>query len=73
MSGAVIIGAGPGIGLAVARRFAREGLPVALVARTRATVDAVAAAVATAGVRVVALTADVTDEAALRAALDTAA
>ncbi|MDT7661823.1 MAG: hypothetical protein QOD04_1379, partial [Pseudonocardiales bacterium] len=30
-------------------------------------------AVATAGVRVVALTADVTDEAALRAALDTAA
>ncbi|MDT7566352.1 MAG: hypothetical protein QOG76_4976 [Pseudonocardiales bacterium] len=73
MSGAVIIGAGPGIGLAVARRFAREGLPVALVARTRATGDAVAAAVAPAGVRVVALTADVTDEAALRAALDTAA
>ncbi|MCP9981068.1 SDR family NAD(P)-dependent oxidoreductase [Actinomadura madurae] len=33
MAGAVIIGAGPGIGRAVARRFAREGLPVGLVAR----------------------------------------
>jgi short-subunit dehydrogenase len=34
MPGAVIIGAGPGIGEAVARRFAREGLSIALVART---------------------------------------
>ncbi|MER5324566.1 SDR family NAD(P)-dependent oxidoreductase [Streptosporangium roseum] len=73
MSGAVIIGAGPGIGRSVALRFAREGLPVALVARTGETVEAVAGAVAPLGVRVAALTADSTDETALRAALDTAA
>ena len=30
MAGAVIIGAGPGIGTAVARRFARAGMPVPL-------------------------------------------
>ncbi|MCO1653738.1 SDR family NAD(P)-dependent oxidoreductase [Pseudonocardia humida] len=35
MAGAVVVGVGPGIGRAVARRFAREGLPVALVARRR--------------------------------------
>ncbi|MGY4919474.1 SDR family NAD(P)-dependent oxidoreductase [Streptomyces sp. 900116325] len=73
MAGAVIIGAGPGIGQAVARRFAREGLPVALVARTERTVRVAAEAVASFGVRAVALTADSTDETALRAALDSAA
>ncbi|MFI5484889.1 MULTISPECIES: SDR family NAD(P)-dependent oxidoreductase [Micromonospora] len=73
MAGAVIIGAGPGIGRAVALRFAREGLPVALLARTGATVRAAAEAVAALGVRAVPLTADSTDETALRAALDAAA
>ncbi|MBE1492464.1 SDR family NAD(P)-dependent oxidoreductase [Plantactinospora soyae] len=73
MSGAVVIGVGPGIGRSVALRFAREGLPVALVARTTAGVRAVAEEVAALGVRVVALTADSTEESALRAALDTAA
>lgn len=72
MSGAVIIGVGPGIGRSVALRFAREGLPVALVARTDAAVRAVAEAIGPLGVRVVSLTADSTDETALRAALDTA-
>lgn len=72
MSGAVIIGAGPGIGRSVALRFAREGLPIALVARTPATVEGVADAVAPFGVPVVGLTADSTDEAELRSALDAA-
>ncbi|WP_337918538.1 SDR family NAD(P)-dependent oxidoreductase [Actinopolymorpha pittospori] len=72
MSGAVVIGAGPGIGQSVARRFAREGLPVALVARTEATLDAAVRGVAASGVRVIPLVADSTDEIALRAALDTA-
>jgi NAD(P)-dependent dehydrogenase (short-subunit alcohol dehydrogenase family) len=60
--GAVIIGAGPGIGRSVARRFAREGLPIALIARTAVTID----------VPAVTLTADAADENALRAALDAA-
>jgi NAD(P)-dependent dehydrogenase (short-subunit alcohol dehydrogenase family) len=72
MSGAVIIGAGPGIGRSVARRFAREGLPVALIARSAATVEGVAEAVAGQGVPVVPLVADSSDEEALRSALDTA-
>ncbi|MEU6037570.1 SDR family NAD(P)-dependent oxidoreductase [Actinomadura sp. NPDC047616] len=63
---AVVLGAGPGIGRSVARRFAREGLPVAVVARSERTLREVADA------GMVALAADVTDEAALRAVLDRA-
>jgi NAD(P)-dependent dehydrogenase (short-subunit alcohol dehydrogenase family) len=65
-----MIGAGPGIGGAVARRFAGEGLPVALIARTAKTVHAVAEVLEPYGVATLALTADVADEAALVAALD---
>ncbi|GGS71840.1 oxidoreductase [Planobispora rosea] len=73
MSGAVIIGAGPGIGQAVARRFAAEGLPITLIARSGRTLRAAAEAVAPSGVPVVALEADSTDQAGLNAALDRAA
>jgi NAD(P)-dependent dehydrogenase (short-subunit alcohol dehydrogenase family) len=73
MPGAVIIGAGPGIGRSVALRFARESMPVALIARSEKTVRDTAKAVSPLGVPVACLTADSTDEAALRAALDTAA
>ncbi|RKS78731.1 NADP-dependent 3-hydroxy acid dehydrogenase YdfG [Actinomadura pelletieri DSM 43383] len=73
MPGAVVIGAGPGIGRSVALRFAREGLPVAVIARTSRTVQAVADDVAALGVKVVPLKADSADEVSLRAALDTAA
>ncbi|MFF6983703.1 SDR family NAD(P)-dependent oxidoreductase [Streptomyces sp. NPDC008343] len=76
MPGVVVIGAGPGIGSAVARRFAREGMTIALIARTVKTVETAAETVAEAaapGARVVALTADSADEKALRAALDSAA
>jgi NAD(P)-dependent dehydrogenase (short-subunit alcohol dehydrogenase family) len=72
MAGAVVIGAGPGIGRAVALRFAREGLPVAVVARTAATVEPVAKEVEAAGAAAFALTADVADADALREALDAA-
>ncbi|SNR28577.1 SDR family NAD(P)-dependent oxidoreductase [Actinomadura mexicana] len=72
MPGAVVIGAGPGIGRSVARRFAREGLPTGLIARTAATVADAAEAVSAFGAPVIALTADVADETALRAALDAA-
>jgi NAD(P)-dependent dehydrogenase (short-subunit alcohol dehydrogenase family) len=72
MSGAIVIGAGPGIGTSVARRFAREGMPVTVVARSRATVDAALAVLAAAPAGALGLTADVIDEPALRAALDEA-
>lgn len=70
MDTAVVIGAGPGIGRAVAARLAKEGLPVAVIARSAATVEAVAASLPG---RALPLTADVADEAGLRAALDVAA
>jgi NAD(P)-dependent dehydrogenase (short-subunit alcohol dehydrogenase family) len=40
---AVIAGVGPGLGASVARRFAREGLDVALLARTESFLDGLAA------------------------------
>jgi NAD(P)-dependent dehydrogenase (short-subunit alcohol dehydrogenase family) len=70
MPGVIVIGAGPGIGLSIAKRFAREGLPVGVIARSRAKVDAALAALADAGVETHAATADAADEGALRAALD---
>ncbi|MFG3439269.1 SDR family NAD(P)-dependent oxidoreductase [Nonomuraea sp. NPDC047897] len=72
MSSAVIIGAGPGIGQAVARRLAREGLAITLIARSGRTLRAVAEAVDPLGVPVVMTEADSTDQAALNAALDQA-
>lgn len=62
-----MIGAGPGIGAAVARRFARAGLNVGLIARSETTVKAVAEGITG---DVLPLTADSTDEAGLRVALD---
>jgi NAD(P)-dependent dehydrogenase (short-subunit alcohol dehydrogenase family) len=70
MPGAIVIGAGPGIGTSVALRMAHEGLAVSVLARSRATVDA--ALVALRGAVALGLTADVTDEDALRTALDQA-
>ncbi|NUS26999.1 MAG: SDR family NAD(P)-dependent oxidoreductase [Streptomyces sp.] len=71
MTSAVVIGAGPGIGLAVARRFAREGFDLALIARSEETVATAVERLD--GVRALPLIADSGDETALRAALDTAA
>jgi len=68
MTGAIIIGAGPGIGTSVARRLAREGLAVGVIARSDATADAVLFALS--DVDALGVTADVTNEVALRAALD---
>lgn len=42
---AIVIGAGPGLGAAVARRFAREGFTVGVVARQRETVEPTAQAI----------------------------
>jgi short-subunit dehydrogenase len=70
MAGAVIIGVGPGIGTAVARRFAAARMPLGLIARTAATLDAARAAVAASGVTVAGATADAGRDDQLTAALD---
>lgn len=70
MPGAIIIGAGPGIGVSVARRFARAGFPIGVVARSHPTVDAAVAALAENNVDTHGATADAADESSLRAALD---
>ncbi len=70
MAGVIIVGAGPGLGLSVARRFARDGHPVGLIARARSTVEAALADLAGSGVSLDGATADVASEPAIRAALD---
>jgi NAD(P)-dependent dehydrogenase (short-subunit alcohol dehydrogenase family) len=66
----VVVAAGPGLGRAVALRFAREGAAVGLVARSADKLGELVTEVSTAGARAVATAAaDVGDEAALRGAL----
>lgn len=68
-----IVGAGPGLGAAVARRFAREGFSIALIARDQPKLDALAASLGESGVDAHGYAADVRDGAALEAALARAA
>lgn len=56
-----IVGAGPGLGLAIARRFGREGFAVALLARTRQKLDTLVAELAAEGVTAAGFTADILD------------
>jgi len=65
----IVAAAGPGVGLAVARRFARDGHPVALIARRPQALDAMVAEIAATGGMARAFAADVTDWPALRGAL----
>jgi NADP-dependent 3-hydroxy acid dehydrogenase YdfG len=68
-----IIGAGPGLGAAVARRFGREGFAIALVSRTRSKLDALAGELTASGLTVRGYAADVREPAELEAALERAA
>lgn len=73
MTTIAIVGAGAGLGGAVARRFGREGFDVALLSRTREHVDALATDLGDEGVNARGFAADVTDPASLSAALESAA
>ncbi|OLT51728.1 SDR family NAD(P)-dependent oxidoreductase [Cellulosimicrobium sp. CUA-896] len=73
MTTLAIVGAGPGLGLAVARRFGREGFSVALIARDAAHLEDLAARLRAEGVTAAGFVADARDRAALRGALDAAA
>ncbi len=66
----IVVGAGPGIGTAVARRFAAAGYAVGAIARSAKTVAAAAAACKEYGVTTVTATANAADEHALGNAID---
>ncbi len=63
-----IVGVGPGLGASLARRFAREGFALALLARRAESLAPVRAELEPAGTRVLALPTDGTQPAAVQAA-----
>lgn len=67
---AAILGVGPGLGAAVARRFAREGFAVALMARREESVADVGEEIESAGGTALTVSADATDPASVAAAFD---
>ena len=68
-----IIGAGPGLGAAVARRFGREGFSIALIARDQSKLDAMVAELGVGGVTATGFAADVLLPSSLEDALARAA
>jgi NADP-dependent 3-hydroxy acid dehydrogenase YdfG len=65
----MIIGAGPGIGQAVARKFGSEGWRIALAGRNPARVDKLTADLTAQGYQATGIAVDATDPVALRAAI----
>jgi NAD(P)-dependent dehydrogenase (short-subunit alcohol dehydrogenase family) len=73
VSSIAIVGAGPGMGLAIARTFGTRGFDVALIARNRAKLDDLVAQLVADGITAAAFPADVLDRDALTQALKDAA
>jgi short-subunit dehydrogenase len=65
----IIVGAGPNVGAAIARRFGREGMPVGLVSRNREKLEHLAEDLAQAGVTAALAPADIRDATALSSAI----
>ena len=70
MTTIAIIGAGKGLGAAVARRFGREGFAVGLISRHQGRLDALAAELEQDGVQAQGFVADVRDPESIAAALE---
>src|SRR5258705_10239945 len=68
-----IVGAGPGVGLAVAERFGRDGFKVALISRNPDTLSQLEARLSAVDAEASSFPADVLDRTALAGALETAA
>ncbi|MGN6577889.1 MAG: SDR family oxidoreductase [Nocardioides sp.] len=66
----VIVGAGPGLGAAVARRYGRAGYDVALLARNAQQLDELGSALQAEGITAGWSAVDVTDDEALRVAIE---
>ncbi|ROQ38702.1 short subunit dehydrogenase [Frondihabitans sp. PhB188] len=73
MTTMAIIGAGPGLGLTVARRFGREGFSIALISRHQGRLDELAATLEGEGITARGFTANVRDQESLQGALEAAA
>jgi NADP-dependent 3-hydroxy acid dehydrogenase YdfG len=69
----VIVGAGPNLGAAVARRFGREGFSVGLVSRNQARLVELAAELESEGITAAGAAADIRDSDALTAAIESLA
>src|SRR5437763_17001591 len=65
---AVVVGVGPGLGASVARRFAREGFPLASMARGADKLGPVEAEITASGGRAQSFTCDATDAKSVAAA-----
>jgi short-subunit dehydrogenase len=65
----VVVGAGPGLGMGVARAFGRRGFQVGLIARTKGQLDTLIGELAELGVNAAAFPADIRDRDALTTAL----
>ena len=63
---AAVLGVGPGLGAAIARRFAREGFAVALMARREESVTEVRKEIEAAGGQALPISTDATDPASVR-------
>ena len=72
MSTAAVLGVGPGLGAALARRFARGGLDVALMARSEASLAPVELEVTSLGRRAHSILVDASDDASVAAAFERA-
>ena len=70
MTSIAIVGAGAGLGAAVARKFGAQGFSVGLISRNQARVDALADQLAAEGVSAKGFVADVRDPASIAAALE---
>jgi len=66
----ILVGAGPGLGQAIAERFSRDGHPVGLIARSRDRLEEQARSLRAAGAVVATASADVCDAEGLCAAID---
>lgn len=67
---AIVAGVGPGMGIAIARRFAQAGFGIGLVARDRAKLDSYVGELSELGVRAEAAAADLCDLGAVKTAFD---
>jgi NAD(P)-dependent dehydrogenase (short-subunit alcohol dehydrogenase family) len=65
---AVVVGVGPGLGTAIAHRFAKEGLAVALMARSAETLTNVQNQILASGRKAIAIPTDVSDQESVNSA-----